>query len=249
MFILISISLFQSFNPLFPLRWNSKPSTLTFSFTGLTGYKGPIRNKSYISRLLFTVFQEQGKFLGYRDFPSNCKSETLQKLSVLCLLGVRKTRTGYLRMADADLLRVIKKERKREMRMAKKKNEQIKKERNLSFKSLAVTYVWPFTYIQNKMPKVGIVTFEPCTSFHRCHGNKDAPFLLLKCTHAWYTCTLSVQPKACKQVKKQLKKIGAKVRLFSALSLLNIPPFTEASGLCNHRSEARILPDQYPNPV
>ena len=94
-------------------------------------------------------------------------------------------------MADADLLRVIKKERKREMRMAKK-IEQIKKERNLSFKSLAVTYVWPFTYIQNKMPIVSIVTFEPCTSFHRCHGNNDAPFLLLKCTHAWYTSTLSV---------------------------------------------------------
>ena len=31
--------------------------------------------------------------------------------------------TGYLRMADTDLLRVIKKERKREMRMAKKKKE------------------------------------------------------------------------------------------------------------------------------
>ena len=106
--------------PLNLLRLNSKPSTLTFSFTGLTGYKGTIRKKSYISKLLFTVFQELGKFLGYRYFPLNCKSETLQKLSVLCLLGVCKTRTGYLRMADADLLRVLKKERKREMRMAKK---------------------------------------------------------------------------------------------------------------------------------
>ena len=140
MFILISISLFQSFNPLFLLRLNSKPSTLTFSFTGLTGYKGPIRNKSYISKLLFTVFQELGKFQGYRDFPSNCKSETLQKLSVLCLLGVCKMWTGYLRMADADLLRVIKKESKREMRMAKKK------ERSLSFKSLSHMFGPSHTY-------------------------------------------------------------------------------------------------------
>ena len=93
-------------------------------------------------------------------------------------------------MADADLLRVIKKERKREMRMAKKHGTNKKGKK--SFKSLAVTYVWPFTYIQNKMSIVSIVTFEPCTSFHRCHGNKDAPFLLLKCTRAWYTFTLSV---------------------------------------------------------
>ena len=93
-------------------------------------------------------------------------------------------------MADADLLRVIKKERKREMRMEKKKNEQIKKEKN--FFQVPVTYVCPFTYIENKMPIVGIVTFEPCNSFHRCDGNKDAPFLLLKYTHAWYTFTLSV---------------------------------------------------------
>ena len=133
------------------------------------------------------------------------------------------------------------------MRIAKKKRSNKKGKK--SFFQVAVTYVWPFTYIQNKMSIVGIVTFEPCTSFHRCHGNKDAPFLLLKCTHAWYTSTLSVQPKACKQVKKQLKKSATNVRLFSALSLLNIPPFTEASGPCHHRSEARILPDQYPNPV
>ena len=163
MFILISISLFQSFNPLFPLRWNSNPSTLTFSFTGLTGYKGPIRNKSYISRLLFTVFQEQGKFLGYRDFPSNCKSETLQKLSVLCLLGVRKTRTGYLRMADADLLRVINKERKREMRMAKK-NEQIKKERNLSFKSLSHMFGPSHTY-RTRSQQLAQLLLNPALSF------------------------------------------------------------------------------------
>ena len=52
-------------------------------------------------------------------------------------MGVRKTLTGYLRKTDADLLRVIKKERKGEIRMAKEKKEQIKKERNLSFKSLS----------------------------------------------------------------------------------------------------------------
>ena len=49
-------------------------------------------------------------------------------------------------MADADLLRVIKKERKREMRMAKKKNEQIKKERNLSFKLLSHMFGPSHTY-------------------------------------------------------------------------------------------------------
>lgn len=240
--------MFQSFNPLFLLRLNSKPSTLTFSFTGLTGYKGPIRNKSCITKLLFTVFQELGKFLGYRDFPSNCKSETLQKLSVLCLMGVRKTLTGYLRKTDADLLRVVKKERKGEMRMANEKKRTNKKGKKYFFQ-VAVTYVWPFTYIQNKMPIVGKVTFEPCNSVRRCHGNKDAPFLLLKCTHAWYTSILSVQRKACEQVKNSSKKSATKVRLFSALSPLNILPFTEASGPCNHRSEGRILPNQYPNPV
>ena len=72
------------------------------------------------------------------------------------------------------------------------RNADGKKKRKKSFFQVAVTYVWPFTYIQKKMSIVGIVTFELCTSFHRCHGNKDAPFLFLKCTHAWYTSTLSV---------------------------------------------------------
>ena len=50
-------------------------------------------------------------------------------------------------MADADLLRVINKERKREMRTAKKKkNEQIKKERTLSFKSLSHMFGPSHTY-------------------------------------------------------------------------------------------------------
>ena len=65
--------------------------------------------------------------------------------------GVCKTRTGYLRMADADgktrmekcgwkkirITKKVRRKKKREMRMAKKINKQKTKERNLSFKSLS----------------------------------------------------------------------------------------------------------------
>ena len=80
--------------------------------------------------------------------------------------------------------------RKREMRMAKKINKKKKTitERNLL--SSRCYMVRPFTYIQNVMPIVGTVLY-PVIPFIS-HRNKDAPFLLLKCTHTWCTSPLSV---------------------------------------------------------
>ena len=145
-------------------------------------------------------------------------------------MGVRKTLTGYLRKTDADLLRVVKKERKGEMRMANEKKRTNKKGKK-SFFQVAVTYVWPFTYIQNKMPIVGKVTFEPCNSVRRCHGNKDAPFLLLKCTHAWYTSILRLASRSKTAKKNRPQRFAYSVRfprwIFFRLPKPVVPAITD----------------------
>ena len=90
--------------------------------------------------------------------------------------GVCKTRTGYLRMVDADgKMRIEKygwkknadnkkskkKKKKREMRITKKKtkNKQTNKQRKEIFFSSSCHMVGPFTYIQNVMPIVGTVLY------------------------------------------------------------------------------------------
>ena len=85
--------------------------------------------------------------------------------------GVCKTRTGYLRMADADgkmrmeKMRITKKVRgkKREMRMAKNINKQTIKERNLSFKSLS--HGWTL-HLHTERDANSWHSFVPCSSFH-----------------------------------------------------------------------------------
>ena len=124
--------------------------------------------------------------------------------------GVCKTRTGFLRMANADgkmrrekcgsgkKMRITKKGRgkKREMRMAKKKiNNQTNKGKKSFFQVAANSWH----------------SFVPCNSFHQCHRNKDTPFLLLKCTHTWCTSPLSVQPKVCRQGKQLKKRLANEV--------------------------------------
>ena len=91
--------------------------------------------------------------------------------------GVCKTRTGYLRMADADgkmrmekKMRIAKKVRskKREMRMVKKNNKinkQTNKQRKEIFLSNCCHIVGPFTYKQNVMPIVDTVILYPVIPF------------------------------------------------------------------------------------
>ena len=69
----------------------------------------------------------------------------------------------------------------------KQTNTQLRKE---IFLSSRCHMVGPFTYIQIVMPIVGTVLY-PVIPFIS-HRNKDAPFLLLKCTHTWCTSPLSV---------------------------------------------------------
>ena len=83
-----------------------------------------------------------------------------------CQWGVCKTRTGYLRIADADKkMRITKIVRGKNTRNADGKknnnniNKQTIKERNLPFKSLSMA--GPFTYIQNVMPIVDKVISYP----------------------------------------------------------------------------------------
>ena len=83
-----------------------------------------------------------------------------------CQWSVCKTRTGYLRIADADKkMRITKIVRGKKTRNADGKknnnniNKQTIKERNLPFKSLSM--VGPFTYIQNVMPIVDKVISYP----------------------------------------------------------------------------------------
>ena len=89
-------------------------------------------------------------------------------------MGVCKTRTGYLRIADADgnfenadrKMRITKKVRgkKREMRMAKKKKNKLKiKERNLSLKSLS--HGWTL-HLHKERDANSWHSFVPCNSFH-----------------------------------------------------------------------------------
>ena len=82
-----------------------------------------------------------------------------------CQWGVCKTRTGYLRIADAD--NKNSKRKKNEKCGWQKNNNNINKqtikERNLPVKSLSM--VGPFTYIQNVTPIVDKVISYPVIPF------------------------------------------------------------------------------------
>ena len=90
-------------------------------------------------------------------------------------------------------MRITKKCKRKKTRNAdgkkinKQTNTQLRKE---IFLSSRCHMVGPFTYIQIVMKIVGTVLY-PVIPFIS-HRNKDAPFLLLKCTHTWCTSPLSV---------------------------------------------------------
>ena len=108
-------------------------------------------------------------------FPRSIKRVTKKFLEVSP--GVCKTRTGYLRMADADWkvriekcgwkkMRITKKVRrkKREMWLAKNINKQKTKGRNLSFKSLS--HGWTLHLHRERDANSWHSYFVPCNSFH-----------------------------------------------------------------------------------
>ena len=87
--------------------------------------------------------------------------------------GVCKTRTGYLRMADAGgkmrmekKMRIAEKVRRKKKRNADgKKNNRINKQRKEIFLSSRCHIFGPFTYIQNVMPIVDTVILYPVIPF------------------------------------------------------------------------------------